>query len=361
MNKKKLRVLLTTSSGPGMAGIVHALKSHPLRETELLAGDVVAYETGAGLVSDVLVALPFANDAFYVDKMLSICERHCVDMILSGYSQENLILSQHISAFEAVGTKILTPPYANVAICQNKDEMLAALQEAGSPYAVPHYAARSVEEVISACAALGYPAKAVCVKPAVCNGGSRGFWILDENYDRHKAFFVDKDARRCTLDELLLKWKGIEDLPAVLVMEYIDGQEYGVDVVAKEGEMLAHVIREKLPPQMAGVDMRYKTAEDADISALADTLTRFFSLDSIVNMDIIRRGQSLYLLEINPRQGALIGGSALKCNLLAYAIDLLFGEAEDLARYETGYTAVTGVRYIEEYAVCDGQIVRFRK
>ena len=52
---------------------------------------------------------------------------------------------------------------------------------------------------------MGYPQKKVCVKPAVCNGGSRGFYLLDEDYDRFKNYFIDKHKPICSLDELLFK------------------------------------------------------------------------------------------------------------------------------------------------------------
>ena len=39
----------------------------------------------------------------------------------------------------------------------------------------------------------------------------------------------------------------------MMVMDYLDGSEYGIDVVAQNGEVISSVMRKRLHPQIAGM------------------------------------------------------------------------------------------------------------
>ncbi|AEB75792.1 hypothetical protein [Clostridium botulinum] len=71
---------------------------------------------------------------------------------------------------------------------------------------------------------MGYPKQNICVKPVRCNGGGRGFYILNKIYDRKEVFFKEKYKPICSLNELLLKLQGLDNIPRILIMEYIDGE-----------------------------------------------------------------------------------------------------------------------------------------
>lgn len=361
MKEANIKVLLTTASGPGMSGIIHSLKSHPLKNIEIIAGTVEEDSSNISVFSDRIIKIPYANSDNYVNDMLSICLENKVDLIISGFSDENTVLSKYKSAFENKNIKILCPSHENIYLCHNKNKLYEKLEELDSEYLIPYKTVDSLEELKNACIAFGYPSSKVCIKPAVCNGGSRGFFIIDEKYDRYQELFAEKSTNLCSLDELTLKFKNIKVLPKLLVMKYIEGQEYGIDVVAKNGEVIAYTIRKIFEPRLANICMKVETVESKEIDKLIRKITKQLKLNCIFNMDIICRDREMYLIEINPRQSSFIGVSTPKINLLAIAIDLLYKEVIDVDLYKGRYNQVTGLRYIEEFCMHNNEIIIYKK
>jgi carbamoyl-phosphate synthase large subunit len=359
--KKKLRVLLTAAAGPGGAGIINALKNHPLRDIDVVAGVVDNIEDSSLVLTQERVTIPYAHDQEFSPKILKICLENKIDLIVPAFSEECLTLSQTKAIFEEKNIKVLTPDYDNVRECHDKKLMNEILTQRYPEYIIPYKAVDQVKELAEACYQLGYPEKRVCVKPVVCNGGSRGFYIIDENYDRIHNYYFEKQPNTCSLDELLLKFRGETCIPELMVMKYIEGQEYGVDVVAQNGMVVASVIRRRLGPVLASMNMRVEIAKNEKIDVLIGKIVKELNLNSMVNFDLISNEHNDYVIEINPRQSAYIGTSAQKINLLAIAIDLLFGEEIDKQKYETNYENVMSVRYLEEFAICDGKIVQYKR
>lgn len=355
--------MLTAASGPGAIGIIHALKSHPNKKIEVIAGCVDDTENGSILCTEDRVLIPYVSDPDFVQKMIIICTEQNINLIVPGFSQESLVLSKQINKFEEKGIKVLSPSFNVVDICHNKNKMLEYLSNNKSLYCMEYKVASNIHELVQMCLDLGYPNRKICVKPAVCSGGSRGFFILEDDYDRYENFFLKKDSHICTLEELKLKLQNITNLPLMLIMEYIEGEEFGIDIVAHDGEMAGCIIRKHLEPILASINMRMDIIKDKDMKELARYTAKLFSIDSLVNIDIIRakKDGKLYILEINPRQGANIGLGVQHFNLMAMAIDCKYGDAFDQEVYKGNYNEIKGIRYIEEFAICDGEIVRYVK
>ncbi len=361
VDKKKLKVLLTASSGPGAVGIIHALRNHPNKHIFIVTGSVEDYEDVSLKIADKYVKIPFSSDEDFVSKMIRICKENNIDLIVPAYSQEILELAKNEEVFLREGIHILCPSFENIFTAHNKDIMYEQLQRLNCNCYPNFKFVNSVDELKSVCLSMGYPQKKLCVKPAVCNGGSRGFFVLDENYDRFKNYFLEKEQPICSLDELLLKLKGLKRIPRIIVMDYLSGPEYGIDVVAKEGEVISYVVRKRLHPQVAGIDMRVKIENREDLSDFTKKIVKNLKLNSIVNIDI-RYDEEMnkpYILEINPRQSAYIGTSAQKINLLSMAIDLKLGEKINVDNYKKNYENIVGVRYFGEFNICDNELVFF--
>lgn len=358
-SNKSLKVLLTACSGPGAEGIIHALRQHPRLNIYIIGGSVEDSESIGWILADDKVVIPYANDPQFIEKILDICEKKAVDLILPAFSDESMLLTQNLDRFTQKGVKILSPQYESTLLVHNKAMMLKRLEELGADYYPGYNKADTVMELKEACFRMGYPERKICVKPAKCNGGSRGFYILDEDYDRYRVFFQEKAQPVCSLDELLLKLKGLEEIPQMLIMEYIPGQEYGMDVLAQEGKMLACVARKRLPPQVAGIDMRIVVEERKELIQLAKKVVRDLNLSSILCMDVRfdEKDEKPYLIEVNPRQSAYTGISSQYANLLAMAIDIKLGVKVEKADYYSGYSQVVGIRYFGDFTICDGNTV----
>src|SRR5690606_31850838 len=95
----------------------------------------------------------------------------------------------------------------------------------------PEYRLASSEaELLQAVEALGYPDRPVVVKPPRSNG-MRGVRILRENSWDVMRFLSEKPSGlEVSLDELVAILRRGEMWPALVVMEYLPGDEYTVDV-----------------------------------------------------------------------------------------------------------------------------------
>ncbi|AEB75795.1 ATP-grasp domain-containing protein [Clostridium botulinum] len=357
--KKNLNVLLTASSGPGAVGIISALKSHPTKKICVITGSVEEFQDVSLKMSEKHIKIPFASDKQFVEKMITICKENDIQLIVPAYCEEIVKLAEYEKNFLKEGINILCPSNENICIAHNKDLLYENMKKDGVKYYPRFEIVSSVDELKKACLSMGYPEQKICVKPAVCNGGSRGFYLLDESYDRLKMYFEEKQQPVCSLEELLLKFKGLDEIPKIIVMEYLGGSEYGIDVVAKDGRVISSLIRKRLSPQIAGIDMRVKVEEKEELNILTQEIVEKFQLNSIVNIDVRYDSnmEKAYVLEINPRQSAYIGTSSKKVNLLAMSIDLKLGEKIHIDTYKTNHKEVMGIRYFGEFTICDEKLV----
>lgn len=361
---RRLKVLLTAVSGPGGVGIANALKSHPFADITIIGGRVEAEPDPASMLfCSQTVKIPYAKDPLFIDKMLDICAENDIDILLPAFSDESVRLSEkeNLEKFEKIGTKVLVPNHQNVIDCHYKDRLDSKISQSFPEYLISYEMADDMAELETAAYKLGYPERMVCLKPAVCNGGSRGFAVLDMNYDPVKNFFYEKSSNTFTLEEFMLKFKNCSSIPRLIVMEYIDMPEYGADILAKNGRVISCVLREKLPPMLANMNMKIKLVQNEVMNNMVNDISGALNLTGLFNMDLFYRKGIAKLIEINPRQGAYIGSVVGRCNLLAAAIDMLTGDFKAISGYENTAKDITAVRYIEEFAIWDGKTVKYKK
>ena len=162
-------------------------------------------------------------------------------------------------------------------------------------------AVHSQEELESAVKHLGYPEKRVCVK-ATEGSGSRGFRILSETVSRFDMFLNEKPtAGLITLGELLDILHGADAFPELLVMEYLPGTEYSVDLLADHGRVLASCCRRSL--RMENSIMLEAVIEDNPaVTELCGRITEKLGLDGNIGFDVRERSDGTpMVMECNPR------------------------------------------------------------
>ena len=185
-------------------------------------------------------------------------------------------------------------------IANNKCRLLDFLKQNGLPCA-DYYAVQNKDELREKAEALGYPLRRVCVK-ATEGSGSRGFRILDENTSRLKMFLYEKpSAGIIKLDELLEILNEAEEFPNLLVMEYLPGTEYSVDLLADNGKMLVGCCRKSLRMEnsiMLEAEIVYAPA----VLEYCAKITALLNLDGNIGFDLKERSDGTpVVMECNPR------------------------------------------------------------
>jgi hypothetical protein len=256
---------------------------------EHFAGYAVADEAflePAGLSSEV-----------YLQWVLETVRERQVECIVPGHEQS--LLTANTAAIEALGCRVFAAGPAHVLPRIHRKDLVyedsSALVNL-PPYAVCHSpteARRLVAELEDG------GRREVCLKPCVSVYG-KGFTRI-----------TTLPYRATSWRPLVDHWARDQAAMAVfwphLVMEFLPGHEYSVDIAARHGTVLAAVVRRK--PRTAGGQL---LADIPEISEAARGLVSLYSLNGIINVQFREDISGIpHLLEINPRASGGIGMSCL--------------------------------------------------
>lgn len=136
-----------------------------------------------------------------------------------------------------------------------------------------------------------------------------------------------------------------QNVEPFIVMEYLEGDEFSIDCLANNGELIRAIPRRKLDIYRQNIEYR------ADLIVIAQKLTKRFNLSYLYNIQVKYHKGKAFLIEINTRMSAGIHKSSLAgINFLYLAIKLLMGEAvttRETIRWDFQ------IRTIENYELTD--------
>ena len=349
---KDLTVLLSASDSPSMPGMIDCLRSN--RELKIrTVGVDMSSEPSAKYIVDSFYRVPAATDPQYCDIMLDICRKEKVDIYFPTISAEVSAVSNRKAEFDAIGTKLSISDPKAVAIANNKLKAYEFLQTKG--IRVPeYYGVHTVQDFIDGCKVLGYPENPVCIK-IVDNSGSRGVRIIDAKRDRYQIFAHEKPNSFFTsYEDMLSILKSADKLDEMMLVEYMPGNEYTVDLLADHGKVLYMAGRENVVSLMsiaqesivAKIDSAYETSK-AIVEALG--------LDGNIGFDFMKDADGIpVLMDINPRITATVSViAAAGLNLPYLRIKQLLGEP--LPECHIDYGTRLKRRYGEIYTNSKGE------
>jgi carbamoyl-phosphate synthase large subunit len=341
---KDLCVLVTAAGNVFMPGTLACLKKNGERSIRVVGADMS--DDGTILqMCDAAYQVPRCADPSYVDMLLDICRKERVDVLLPIMSAELNALSERKDEFTAVGTAVSVSSPEALAVANNKRKLFDFMEEQGIPCG-EYEAVRSCRELEESAKRLGYPKKRVCVK-ATDGSGSRGFRILAEDAPRFEMFLHEKpSAGITTLRELLDVLSEAEVFPELLVMEYLPGAEYTVDLLADRGKVLVSCCRKSL--RMENSIMLEGVVEDAPaVTGLCGMICERLGLDGNIGFDVRERADGTpVIMECNPRITAGIPFFALAgVNLPYLCVKKLLGE--ELPQITPEYGKIVRRRWME--------------
>lgn len=267
--------------------------------------------------------------AAYVSWCLDFCHRQRVQVFVPGRMREDI--ADQRTAFETQGTRLIVAgDGTTLRLLEDKGRFLEQV-----PARVRRHRfcrVRTWVEFAAACEALERDGLPVCFKPASSIFGL-GFHVLDEGMTPLKRL-LRSEVHRISKSELQAVLEPAETFPELLVMEYLGGAEFSVDVLAEAGEVRALVCRRKPLNgriRIGGTSRTEFVAEGAsqlmarepDVEAMVRVLVAHFHLGGLLNVQFrcrAERPEQPCLLEINGRMsGGLpyVGLSGLNLPLLA--------------------------------------------
>ncbi|MGE6329124.1 ATP-grasp domain-containing protein [Psychrobacter pacificensis] len=238
--------------------------------------------------------------------VLEHAKEHNVKVLLTG--RNGVDYEAHREAFDAAGIRLLTGA-TSVAALESIEDKFAFMQQCHQ-HNIPVADAWRFDNVAELEALLTeHGHQPLCVKPVV-GIFAQGFWRLDsgkdpdEHYDSFEHLYFTEE-KKINAAQFMHAYKNslmVRERPIpMLLMPYLSGQEYSIDVVCEYGEVLAAVTR-------------YKTGKiqhigyEQSVMDVVIPLIKAFGCDGIVSVQTKADDDGQHrVLEINSRPSGGIG------------------------------------------------------
>ncbi len=347
-------VLITGAGAPGIRGTLYSLTANfDGREIRAIGTDIRESVVGRYLCNGFHQVPKPSDEAKFVSTLMEICEREDVDVILPQVTAELEVLSSYASSFEEKGIKIAISKIDAISSSNNKYELMRISEAIGVPTPEFHLV-KSWDELEEALEALGYPERRAVIKPPVSHG-MVGFRVIDDEFDKKRAFFNEKpDGTVLSKDELIFLGDEFQEL---MVTEYLPGLEYTVDVLAR-GEKESTVVPRRRENIRTGITFKGTVERDGEIIEYSEMLTDEIGLDYAFGFQFKRDAEGVAkIIECNPRiQGTMVLSTLAGANIVYGAVKKALGEnvpefeikwGTELLRFWGGIGALDGTRVAE--------------
>ena len=288
---------------------LNVIASHRHKRPEIFEfADSIYYEPSATTAdSGEPVALdPIAPPMPRWQFVLNQAQRDNVSVLLTG--RNGIDYEAHREIFAAAGIRLLTGA-TSVTALETIDDKFAFMQQCHQ-HDIPVADAWRFDDVATLEDLLAkHGHQPLCVKP-VTGIFAQGFWRLGavtetgESYDsfEHLYFTEDKKISTAQFINAYANSVMVRERPIpMLLMPYLSGQEYSIDVVCEYGEVLAAVTR-------------YKTGKiqhigyEPSVMDVVIPLIKAFGCDGIVSVQTKADDEGQHrVLEINSRPSGGIG------------------------------------------------------
>lgn len=327
--RKPVTILTTTSASLIIPSIFKCMRESPQFEYRIVAVDAEPDGVGAKF-SDIYYVVPMGSEGKkYISKILALCHKENVDVILPISDEENLVLSAHKHFFDDAGIKLLCNNHEATKIALRKDLTLEKLESEG--YNVPNWSApKNIQDFDADLKKLGFPNLDVVIKP-ISARGSRGFRIIKQDFDEFNQICKQKEEVFIKPERIRSLLNQQEDFPPILLMEYLPGQSFSIDIFAENGNPTSIIPHKRVAYRWGFVD-RARLIPHSEACSICRDIVKLFNFDNLINIELNENehGQ-LRLIEINPRASATLAQNRLAgLNILDMAVASVLEEPMDI-------------------------------
>lgn len=234
---ENVTVMVTGVGTLGALGIIKSIRRTDAFDPRIVGVDTNPDARGFSLVDSAETVS--AGDDFVQD-VLDVARRENVDVVFPLEPTELMALSEAKPRFEREGIEVMVSDPETVSTAMDTGQLYDKLIKHGLQIVPEFYRVSTCEEFVDAVFALGYPDRRVCFKrPA-----SSEVRTLDPETARSNVLLdQNSDSTVSRLDDVLPVLEETEPFPDLVVMEYLPGEAYSVDVVARKSDVPVTVSR----------------------------------------------------------------------------------------------------------------------
>lgn len=265
--------------------------------------------------ADQSVISPIIFSDEYIPFLIRYCKENQIDIVISLFDMDLPVLAQHKEEFSGIGTQVIVSDVGFISVCNDKWKTHEFLSSNGfhtpRTYLTLQDALIAIEQ-----GEMEYP---VIVKPRF-GCGSIAVSVAE---DEEELRYLYERSRR-TISKSYLKYESESVDNTVLIQEYLQGDEYGADVINDlSGTNRCVNIRKKIAMRCGETDIA-ELVEDPVISAELERLGRCTHHIANLDVDLFMVDDTPYILEMNARFGggypfSHLGGSRLPFAILEWA------------------------------------------
>lgn len=344
---KTVTILITAVGNPSMPGIADCFHKNGERRVRIIGVDM-AYDPTIRQMVDEFYQVPSVFAPDYMDRIFEICQKERVDIFFPFMDEELLFVWDCMDRFTKMGVTVSIAARDIIETANDKLRFYDFMRENGL-HTPDYLGAGTAAEVKAACLKLGYPKKTVCVK--TLNGtGSRGVRVLQGNLSVYEEYVSAKpNSMFITLDNFLEILSGADQPEEMMVMDYLPGDEYCIDLLADHGRVLYMVGRES-DNVLAGITQACVLKKNEEAYEMCKKIIKLFNYDGNAEFDFKYDAEGKpVLLEMNPRLSSTMSVIAVGgVNLPYLQIKRLLGE--ELPILEPRYGVRLRRRYLDMYA-----------
>lgn len=255
-----MNILITHATKRGAITLIKTLRRVYSLPIKIFGCDEVrvGHESGTLLV-DYYVALDSTTP--YVEQLKHICLRNAIDILLSVIDDENILLAKHRDELP-VG---YLPSVEVLEMFQDKLQATLAIAELG--LSTP----RIVHDL--------------CIENKVIfrdriSVGSEGIYVVDLNTEK----FIENRFKRYSF-----------------IQEYMDGQEYTVDIFADKDGIPKLIIPRWRIEIKNGISFVCQTVKQDAIISACQKIYEAYRIPGVSNVQFIVHNNDPYFIELNPR------------------------------------------------------------
>ncbi len=323
-----LTVFATGAGSPGAYSLFKSLRigaQQEGRKIRLVTADMNPDSYGFHL-AEKAYAIPPGCSPDFIPKIMDICKKERPAALFSWVDPELLPLAKAKKEIESLGVKVVLSEARAIEPSQNKKTCYEMFSRHGI---APEFRfAKSSSEFEKAAKDLGFPKNPVCFKPAFGHG-SRGFRILKPSASRGELLFREKPGSAfADFKDILAILKGYEKsgLPELVVMEYLEGKEYTVDILLEKHKPVVTIPRVRAVTKQ-GISTTAVVEKNQEIIEKAEFVCRKLGLDFNINIQFKYGKDGPRLIEVQPR----LAGTTVACvgagaNLPYLGLKIALGE-----------------------------------
>jgi len=244
---------------------------------------------------DISYVVPPITDPSYIDTLLEIAVKENVSMIVSLFDIDLPYLAIAKPRFEEHGITVVISSPEVIEIANDKYKTYQYLKKLNirTPKTYCYY-----DEALTAIdnKEIDYP---LIIKP---RWGMGSLSVYKADTEEELDFYY-KHVQKQIKNSYLSKLSSSKVDETVLIQEFIDGKEYGIDIFnSLDGEFILSVEKEKLAMRSGETDGAIVVKNDT-LSQLSKKISTQLKHIGNLDIDVLFDGKEYYVLEFNARFG----------------------------------------------------------